>query len=56
LMLTAAENTDGSIAVVVLNMEEAPKYLKIKLGEKSTNLRIIEKAVQTIIIEKENKS
>jgi len=53
LMLTAAQNPDGSIAVVVLNMEEEPKDLRLNLGEKHKCFKISAKALQTIIIKGE---
>ena len=56
LMITAALNPDGSIAVIVLNMNEEPKVLKLNLGEKSTSFRISAQAVQTIVIKSENKA
>ncbi|PKQ63888.1 glycosyl hydrolase family 30 [Labilibaculum filiforme] len=50
LMMTAAQNPDGSIAVVVLNMKEEAKNMVISLGERSVNLQISGQAIQTIII------
>jgi glucosylceramidase len=55
-MITAAQNPDGSIAVVVLNMNEEAKSITLKLGEKSTNLQLSAQAIQTIIIQKEDKA
>jgi len=50
LMVTAAENPDGSIAVVILNMGSESKNFSLKLGEKLTALKIDAQAVQTIVI------
>jgi len=50
LMLTAAQNPDGSIAVVVLNMNPDAKNIKLSLDKKYVNIKISEKALQTIII------
>lgn len=56
LMITAAQNPDGTIAVVVLNMNEEPKNINLKLGEKSANLQVSAQAIQTIILQKEDKA
>ncbi|PXX98055.1 glycosyl hydrolase family 30 [Marinifilum breve] len=53
LMVTAAQNPDGSIAVVVLNMEEKAKAMKLVLGEKETTFKIDAQAIQTIVIHSE---
>ncbi|MCL5127344.1 glycoside hydrolase family 30 beta sandwich domain-containing protein [Algibacter sp. L4_22] len=50
LMVTAAKNPDGSIAVVLFNEGDIAKSFKIILGEKSFDVKINEKAIQTIII------
>lgn len=50
LMMTAAQNPDGSIAVVILNMEEESKALNLHLGERSRQLTIDAKALQTVLI------
>jgi len=50
LMVTAAQNTDGTIAVVVLNMNEEQKNINIKLGDKTANMQISAKAIQTIVV------
>ena len=49
-MVTAAQNTDGSIAVVVFNEGKTKKSFKISLGEKETNINIDAQALQTIMI------
>jgi glucosylceramidase len=50
LMMTAAQNPDGSIAVVVLNMNKEAKQLKLELEGKETTFKIDAQAIQTIII------
>ncbi|MBK8566871.1 MAG: glycoside hydrolase family 30 protein [Saprospiraceae bacterium] len=54
LMVTAAQNPDGSIAVVLFNPTEKEKQVMISLGEKSSTLKISNKAIQTILINKRN--
>ncbi len=49
LMLTAFQNPDKSIAVVVLNMTENQEGLKIQLGKTKKKISIQGKAIQTII-------
>lgn len=51
LMVTAAQNPDGTIAVVVLNQEEAPRKLNLTLAGKTTAVTISGQALQTILIE-----
>ena len=50
LMITAAQNLDGSIVVVVLNMNLEPKNINLSLGESSVSVKISAKAIQTIIV------
>ncbi|WP_461633420.1 glycoside hydrolase family 30 protein [Labilibaculum euxinus] len=50
LMMTAGQNPDGSIAVVILNMKEEAKNMKISLGDRSVNIQINAQALQTIIV------
>lgn len=50
LMVTAAQNPDGSIAVVVFNPTEQEKPLLITLGEQSAQATISKQAIQTIVI------
>lgn len=50
LMVTAAQNPDGSIAVVILNQGLVDKSIKLFLGEKSKNISISAQAIQTIHI------
>jgi glucosylceramidase len=54
LLVTAAQNPDGSIAVVVFNPTENEKQFMLSFGEKSTHLKISDKAIQTILINKRN--
>jgi glucosylceramidase len=50
LQVTAAENTDGSIAVVVFNEGKTKKSFKLFLGEKETLINIKAQALQTIMV------
>lgn len=50
IMTTAAQNPDGSIAVVLLNTDSAPRNITISLKERSVDLQIAAQAIQTIII------
>jgi len=50
LMVTAAKNPDGSIAVVIFNEGKEGKNFKIKLGGKSKEIAINPQAIQTILI------
>jgi glucosylceramidase len=50
LQVTAAQNPDGSIAVVVFNPTENEKQFMLSLAEKSTPAKISAKAIQTIVI------
>jgi glucosylceramidase len=50
LMVTAAQNPDGSVAVVVLNMHENEKHFTLSIGAKSVDLKISGKAIQTVLI------
>ena len=50
LMVTAAKNTDGSIAVVVFNEGNTTKNFTLNLGEQTINIKISEQAIQTIVI------
>ena len=51
LLVTAAKNPDGSIAVVLLNMDAEPKEFTLKLADQSTTVRISSKAIQTVLIQ-----
>ncbi|MEM9850064.1 MAG: glycoside hydrolase family 30 protein, partial [Bacteroidota bacterium] len=50
LMVTAAQNPDGSIAVVVFNPTEKAKSFSIALGEQRNSVDISAQAIQTIIV------
>ena len=50
LMLTAAQNPDGSIVVVILNQDMEAKHLTLSLGDKSTAISISAQAIQSIVI------
>ncbi|WP_425562797.1 glycoside hydrolase family 30 protein [Litoribaculum gwangyangense] len=52
LMVTAAENPDGSIAVVVFNEMETPSGIQLTLNDQSVEFTIDAKAIQTIVIPK----
>ncbi len=54
LMITAAQNPDGSIAVVVFNPTEKEKQFTLSLGENSTRLKISDQAIQTLMVNKRN--
>lgn len=50
LQVTAAQNPDGSIAVVVFNEGTERKDFVLALGEQSTTININPQAIQTILI------
>ena len=50
LMVTAAQNPDGSIALVVFNPTEIAKHFSLCLDESSSKLSINQKAIQTILV------
>jgi len=50
LMITAAQNPDGTIAVVILNMNMEPKNITLSLGKSTTETQISASALQTIIV------
>lgn len=50
LMVTAAKNPDGSIAIVVFNEGKEAKDFQLGLDEKTKNITISAQAIQTIII------
>lgn len=49
LMVTAAKNTDGSIATIIFNPTEKEKLLKIILEGQDFHIKISEKALQTVV-------
>ena len=50
LLVTAAQNPDGTIAVIIFNEGEEDKNINLLLNNKSTKLTISAKAIQTIVI------
>lgn len=50
LMVTAAQNPDGTIAVVILNMNSESVNFELKIAGKSVKLSISAHAIQTAII------
>ncbi len=52
LQVTAAQNTDGSFAVVVFNPTEKEKLFNIKLNSQDVKATISAKAIQTIVLKK----
>ena len=54
LMVTAAQNPDGSISVVLFNETKTPKTINLLINEKKIDFTINEQAIQTIVIQKEN--
>lgn len=50
LLVTAAQNPDGSLAVVLLNQGSEKKQISLSLGEKVKNISINAQAIQTIIV------
>ncbi len=50
LLVTSAQNLDGSIAVVIFNEGMNSKSFSLKLNDKNVNLSISPQAIQTVII------
>ena len=50
LMVTAAKNIDGSIAVIIFNEGINPKSFTLSMGKKETEISINAQAIQTILI------
>ncbi|MFY0628995.1 MAG: glycoside hydrolase family 30 protein [Flavobacteriaceae bacterium] len=50
LMVTAAKNPDGSIAIVIFNEGKVGKNFNLKLTEKEKSISISPQAIQTILI------
>ena len=50
LMATAAQNSDGSIVVVILNQEPEARNLALSFGERTAEIAISPQAIQTIVI------
>jgi glucosylceramidase len=55
IMVTAAQNPDGSIIVVVFNPTDAARGIQLSLGGNNTNLAIQANALQTIVIPNMNR-
>jgi glucosylceramidase len=53
LMLTAAQNLDGTIAVILLNMNSTSKNIRLTLKKRSVDVQISAQALQTIVIQPE---
>ncbi len=52
LMVTAAKNPDGSIAVVIFNEGETVKDFTLYLNKKRIDVTISAQAIQTVIVPK----
>ena len=52
LMVTAAQNVDGSIAVVIFNEGEIDKNISLSLNDHTMDFSITQKTIQTIMIPK----
>lgn len=52
LMVTSAQNPDGSIAVVIFNPAEAEKSIELSLEDQKFHVRINRQALQTVIFKK----
>ena len=50
LQITAAQNPDGTIAVIVFNEGETEQNFNLTLNKKSIDIHINDQALQTIII------
>ena len=50
LLVTAVQNPDESIAVVVLNQSEEPRGMQLQLNDENRSIAIEGKAIQTIVI------
>lgn len=50
IMVTAAENPDGTIAVVVFNETMQPKNIQLRLSEQNVTIQLSAQSIQTIII------
>ena len=54
LLVTAAKNPDGTIAVVLLNMDTDPKNVELSMEGRSKQLKISPKAIQTLLVKQLN--
>jgi len=50
LMVTAAQNPDGTVAVVILNMNSEARNFELLLAKKSVKVSISAHAIQTVLI------
>ncbi|MEO1450092.1 MAG: glycoside hydrolase family 30 protein [Bacteroidota bacterium] len=50
IMVTAVQNPDGAIAVVIFNPTENARHISLSLTDKTTHFPISAKAIQTILI------
>ena len=50
LMVTAAKNPDGTVAVVIFNETESPRRISLSMNEKIMEFSIDAQAIQTIVI------
>jgi glucosylceramidase len=50
LKVTAFQNTDNSVVVIIFNEFETPKTYQLKLQDQTTTVKINSQALQTIII------
>ena len=50
LMATAAQNPDGSIAIVIFNEGTEVKYINLSLKQKDVDIQISGQAIQTVIV------
>ncbi len=53
IMITAAENPDGSIAVVVFNETNQSKNINLILGNQNVTIVLKQQSIQTIVIPKQ---
>ncbi|MCW3785767.1 glycoside hydrolase family 30 protein [Plebeiibacterium sediminum] len=53
LLITAAQNQDGSIALVMLNMQEEAQLVKLSLKNEMIKVAIDAEAIQTIVLKNE---
>ncbi|MDP5092318.1 MAG: glycosyl hydrolase family 30, partial [Polaribacter sp.] len=53
LMVTAAENPDGTIAIVVFNETMQPKNIQLVLHEKNVTIKLSAQSIQSIILPKQ---
>lgn len=56
LMVTAAQNPDGTFVVVIFNPTENEKGIHLSIKDKSTEFRIHGKAIQTIVLKNSDKN